>query len=106
MKALYFEEHGELDVIRYGDVPEPELGRGQVKVRVRATALNYLDIWVRRGWPGLKLEMPHWCGADVAGEVAELGEGVTNWQVGQRVVADPGVNLFEDEYTARGEDCV
>ena len=44
MKALYFEEHGELDVIKYGDVPEPEPGPGQVKVRVRATALNYLDI--------------------------------------------------------------
>ncbi len=106
MKALYFKEHGELDVIQYGDVPDSEPGPGQVKVRVRATALNFLDIWVRRGWPGLKLEMPHWCGADVAGEVAELGEGVTNWQVGQRVVADPGVNLFEDEFTARGEDCV
>jgi hypothetical protein len=76
MKALYFEEHGELDVIQYGDVPEPETGSGQIKIRVRATALNYLDIWMRRGWPGLKLEMPHWCGADIAGEIVELGEGV------------------------------
>ena len=106
MKALYFKEHGELDVIQYGDVPEPQAGPGQVKVRVRATALNYLDIWVRRGWPGLKLEMPHWCGADMAGEIVELGEGVTGWQVGQRVVADPGINSFEDEFTARGEDSV
>ncbi|MGD2184809.1 MAG: zinc-binding dehydrogenase [Desulfobacterales bacterium] len=106
MKALYFEEHGELDVIQYGEVPEPETGPGQIKVRVRATALNYLDIWVRRGWSGLKLEMPHWCGADVAGEIAELGEGVSEWNVGQRVVADPGVNLFKDEFTARGEDSV
>jgi NADPH:quinone reductase-like Zn-dependent oxidoreductase len=106
MKALYFEEHGELDVIQYGDVPEPQAGPGQVKVRVRATALNYLDIWVRRGWPGLKLEMPHWCGADMAGEIVELGEGVTGWQMGQRVVADPGINVFEDEFTARGEDSV
>jgi len=106
MKALYFEEHGELDVIQYGDVPEPEPGPGQVKVRVRATALNYLDIWVRRGWPGLKLEMPHWCGADVAGDVVELGDGVSELHVGQRVVGDPGINLFEDEFTARGEDCL
>jgi NADPH:quinone reductase-like Zn-dependent oxidoreductase len=82
MKALYFEEHGELDVIQYGDVPDPEPGPGQIKMKVRATALNFLDIWVRRGWPGLKLEMPHWCGAD------------------------PGINLFEDEFTARGEDSV
>jgi NADPH:quinone reductase-like Zn-dependent oxidoreductase len=106
MKALYFEEHGELDVIQYGDVPEPEAGPGQIKVRVKATALNYLDIWVRRGWPGLKLEMPHWCGADMAGEIVELGEDVTGWKVGQRVVADPGINVFEDEFTARGEDSV
>jgi NADPH:quinone reductase-like Zn-dependent oxidoreductase len=77
-----------------------------VLIRVRACALNFLDIWVRRGWPGLKLEMPHWCGADVAGEIVELGENVADWQVGQRVVVDPGVNLFEDEYTRRGRDSV
>ena len=106
MKALYFEQHGELDVIQYGDVPEPETGPGQIKIKVQATALNHLDIWVRRGWPGLKLEMPHWGGADVAGEIVELGKGVSDRQVGQRVVADPGINLFEDEFTGRGEDCV
>jgi NADPH:quinone reductase-like Zn-dependent oxidoreductase len=50
--------------------------------------------------------MPHWCGADVAGEIAELGENVSDWQVGQRVVVDPGVSLVEDEYTRRGEDSV
>jgi len=104
MKALYFEQHGELDAITYGDVPEPEPGTGEVLVRVRACALNYLDVWVRRGWPGLKLEMPHWCGADVAGEIAALGPMVADWQVGQRVVVDPGVNLFEDEFTRLGTD--
>jgi NADPH:quinone reductase-like Zn-dependent oxidoreductase len=106
MKALYFDKHGELDVVKYGDVPDPEPGPGEVLIRVHACALNFLDIWVRRGWPGLKLEMPHWCGADVAGEIAELGENVSDWQVGQRVVVDPGVSLVEDEYTRRGEDSV
>jgi NADPH:quinone reductase-like Zn-dependent oxidoreductase len=106
MKAVYFDEHGELDVIKYGDVPDAKPGPGEVLVRVRACALNFLDIWVRRGWPGLKLEMPHWCGADVAGEIVELGENVTDWQVGQRVVVDPGVTLFEDEFTRRGRDSV
>jgi len=75
-------------------------------VRVRACALNYLDIWVRRGWPGLKLEMPHWCGADVAGEISELGAGVSGWSTGQRVVVDPGISLTQDEYTRRGEASV
>ncbi len=106
MKALYFNKHGELDVVKYGDVPDPKPGPGEVLIRVRACALNFLDIWVRRGWPGLKLEMPHWCGADVAGDIAELGENVLDWQVGQRVVVDPGVSLVEDEYTRRGEDSV
>jgi len=103
MKALYFNEHGELDVIQYGDVGDPTPNPGQVLVRVRACAVNHLDIWVRRGWPGLKLEMPHWCGADIAGEIVQLGEGVAGWEVGRRVVVDPGINTFEDEYTRRGE---
>ena len=106
MKALYFEQHGELDVVKYGDVPDPEPGPGEVLIRVRACALNFLDIWVRRGWPGLNLEMPHWCGADVAGEIAGIGPGVSGWQVGQRVVVDPGINMSGDEFTRRGEDSI
>ena len=103
MKALCFYEHGDLDVLCYDDVPDPAPGRGEVLLRVRACALNHLDVWVRRGWPGLKLEMPHWTGADVAGEIAALGEGVVGWEVGQRVVADPGISTREDEFTRRGE---
>ena len=106
MKALYFEQHGELDVIKYGDVPDPEPGPGEALIQVRACALNFLDIWVRRGWPGLNLEMPHWCGADVAGEIVGIGPGVTGWQLGQRVVADPGINMSADEFTRRGEDSI
>ena len=106
MKALYFEHHGELDVVKFGDVPDLKVGPGEVLVRVRACALNFLDIWVRRGWPGLKLEMPHWCGADVAGEIVALGPQASGWQKGQRVVVDPGVSHTADEFTRRGEDSV
>ncbi len=104
MKALFFREHGELEVVRYGDVPDPRPAPGEVLVRVRACALNHLDIWVRRGWPGLRLTMPHWCGADVAGEIVELGTGVSGWKKGDRVVVDPGMNTLEDEFTRRGEE--
>jgi len=75
-------------------------------VRVGASALNHLDIFVRRGWPGLDLEMPHWGGSDVAGEIAELGEGVTGWEVGQRVVIDPGITTRQDAFVRRGEPSV
>ncbi|MEW6670632.1 MAG: zinc-binding dehydrogenase [Thermodesulfobacteriota bacterium] len=104
MKALFFNTHGDLEVLQYGQVPDPQPAPGQVLVRVRACALNHLDIWVRRGWPGLDLEMPHWCGADVAGEVAAVGANVTGWEEGRRVILDPGITTREDEFTRRGED--
>lgn len=103
MKALYFKEHGGSEVIQYGDVPDPVPGPGEVLLKVRACGVNHLDIWVRRGWPGLKLEMPHWCGADVAAEIVQKGEGVSGWEAGQKVVVDPGINTREDEFTRRGE---
>ena len=103
MKAIYFEKHGENDVLRYGDVPDPPPpGPGEVAVEVRAAALNHLDIFVRRGWRGLSLAMPHVGGADAAGVVAELGEGVQGWQVGERVAIDPGIQTTEDEWTRTG----
>jgi NADPH:quinone reductase-like Zn-dependent oxidoreductase len=106
VKALCFYGHGDLDVLQYTDVPKPELGPGEVLVRVQATALNHLDVFVRRGWPGLDLEMPHWGGSDVAGEIEELGEGVVGWEAGQPVVVDPGITTREDEFTRRGDHSV
>jgi len=106
MKALCFHEHGDVNVITFDDVPTPKPGPSEALVRVRATALNHLDVFVRRGWPGLALEMPHWGGSDVAGEIAELGEDVTGWDVGQRVVVDPGITTREDEFVRRGEHSV
>ena len=104
MKALYFKSHGNLDVITFGDVPDPSTGDKEVLIRVRACALNHLDIWVRRGWPGLNLEMPHWCGADVAGEIAALGKNVAGWEIGQRVIVDPGISSTADRFTRSGLD--
>jgi NADPH2:quinone reductase len=77
LNAILFHQHGNTDVLEYGDFPPPEPGPGQVLVRLKAAALNHLDIWVRNGWPGLKLQYPHIPGADGAGEVAALGEGIS-----------------------------
>jgi NADPH:quinone reductase-like Zn-dependent oxidoreductase len=103
MKALCFYEHGDLDVLQYADVPDPTPGAGQVLIQVKACALNHLDVWVRRGWSGLKLALPHIGGSDVAGVIAGLGAGVSGWSVGDRVVVDPGIVTGEDEFTRRGE---
>ncbi len=86
MKAIMFHQHGGPEVLQYQDAPTPQPKPGQVVVRLQAAALNRLDLWVREGWPGIKLALPHIPGADGAGEVAALGPGVEQWQVGQRVV--------------------
>ncbi len=103
MKALCFYEHGDLDVLQYSDVPDPVPGLGEVLIQVKACALNHLDVWIRRGWPGLRLEMPHIGGSDVAGVIAGMDESVSGWDVGDRVVVDPGIVSGEDEFTRRGE---
>ncbi|MBI4772848.1 MAG: zinc-binding dehydrogenase [Deltaproteobacteria bacterium] len=107
MKALSFKEHGGPEVLTYTDVPDPQPpGPGEVLVQVKATSLNHLDIWVQKGWPHLELAMPHWGGADVSGVIADLGEGVRDWEIGRRVVVDPGISTREDEFTRSGEDSV
>jgi NADPH:quinone reductase-like Zn-dependent oxidoreductase len=90
MKAVAIFEHGGRDKLRYEELPDPEVGPGQIRLRVRACALNHLDIFVRKGWPGLKLEMPHLLGADIAGEVETVGPGVKGVEVGQRALLSPG----------------
>jgi NADPH:quinone reductase-like Zn-dependent oxidoreductase len=106
MKALHFNSHGGLDKLQYGIIETPFPKPGEVLVKVRASALNHLDLWVLEGWPGLKLEMPHVGGADIAGEVIECGHGVVNWKIGARVLVSPGYleDGAEDQWTKAGED--
>jgi len=92
MKAILFRAHGGPEVLEYADVPKPEVRHGEVLVRVRACALNHLDIWVRGGLPGVNFPLPHIPGSDIAGEIAEIGPGVTTVRVGQKVVLAPGVS--------------
>jgi NADPH:quinone reductase-like Zn-dependent oxidoreductase len=87
MKAIRIHEFGGPEVLTYEDAPDPQLRKDHVLVRVRACALNHLDIFVRKGLPGVKL--PHILGSDVSGEIAEVGEYVSGFKVGQRVLLAP-----------------
>jgi NADPH:quinone reductase-like Zn-dependent oxidoreductase len=92
MKAIRFHAHGGPEVLRFEDAPDPELRPGWVLVRVRACALNRLDIWQRRGLDRVKIPLPHISGADVAGVVAQAGDGVAGWGAGDRVMLQPGLS--------------
>jgi NADPH:quinone reductase-like Zn-dependent oxidoreductase len=104
LKAILFYNHGNLDVLEYTDFPTPDPGPGQALVYLKAAALNRLDLWVREGWPGLKLKYPHIPGADGAGEVAALGAGVNTWSVGDRVVINSNLSCGTCEYCLSGMD--
>jgi NADPH:quinone reductase-like Zn-dependent oxidoreductase len=92
VRAIRFHEHGGPEVLKYEDAPKPSIGANDVLVRVRACALNHLDLWVRRGIPGIQFPMPHIPGSDIAGEIAEIGSAVTTVKAGQKTVLAPGVS--------------
>jgi NADPH:quinone reductase-like Zn-dependent oxidoreductase len=87
MKAVRIHQFGGPEVLTYEDIADPQPRKDQVLVRVKACALNHLDVWVRKGLPGVKL--PHILGSDIAGEIAQVGEYVTGFKPGQRVLLAP-----------------
>ncbi len=101
MKAIRIHEDGGPDVLRYEDVPDPAPGDGDVLIRLRAASLNHLDVWVRKGLPSVP--KPRILGADGAGTVEELGAGVSGFELGQRVVINPGVMHDTGRVTVIGE---
>ncbi len=106
MKAIIFREHGGPEKFEAAEMPEPRLAEDEVLVRVRACALNHLDIWVRQGLPGIPIEMPHICGSDIAGEIVKAPAALTarGYKVGQHIVISPGISCGVCEFCARGED--
>ena len=87
MKAVRIHQFGGPEVLTYEDVPDPVLRKDHVLVRIKACALNHLDLWVRKGLPGVNL--PHILGSDIAGEIVEIGEYVSGFKSGQRVLLAP-----------------
>src|SRR5271166_4163406 len=98
MKSMVLREHGAGGLRCETDFPDPVPGAGDVVLRVRATALNYHDVFTRRGMPGIRISMPAIMGLDVAGEIAAVGPGVAGWKVGDRVLGDP-INRVEGGLT-------
>lgn len=94
MRAVLTVGHGARDQLQLAtDFPTPKAGPGEVVLRVAATAVNYHDIFTRRGMPGIRIPLPVIVGSDIAGEITELGPGVSGWRVGSRVLVDP---VFRD----------
>lgn len=105
MKAVLFRKHGGPEVLEYSNFPTPEPGTGEVLVRVRAAALNRMDVTVRNGWPGLKLDLPHINGADGAGEVAGTGSGVKDLlALGDHVVINANIGCGKCDFCLAGQD--
>ena len=109
MKAVLFRQHGGSEVLEYTDFPTPEPKPGEALIRLHAAALNRVDVMVRNGWPGIKLELPHINGADGAGEVVALnspllqGEGA-GVMVGDRVVINANLGCGKCEFCMDGKD--
>lgn len=100
MKAVRLHAYGGPEVLRYEDVPDPKPRKDQVLVRVRACAMNHLDLWVRKGTT--KSPLPHIPGSDIAGEVVEMGEYVSGFKAGQRVLLAPMSFCNQCEHCSAG----
>jgi 2-desacetyl-2-hydroxyethyl bacteriochlorophyllide A dehydrogenase len=104
MKAVIFKEHGGPEKLLYEEVPDPQIKPDEVLVRVKACALNHLDIWVRQGMPAYTIALPHISGSDVAGQIEKIGGEVKGLKVGQKVFVSPGLNCGACEQCRAGHD--
>ncbi len=104
MRAVVLSEYGGPEVLRFTEVPEPQIGASEVLVRVRACALNHLDLWLRRGLPTQPLAFPHILGSDIAGEIAKVGEAVSNVREGDKVLLAPGLSCGRCPQCIAGRD--
>ena len=104
MKAVLFRAHGGPDKHSYEDLPTPTIGPEDVLVRVKACALNHLDMWIREGSPAYPMALPHVLGSDAAGIVEQVGAQVDSVTAGQRVFVSPGISCWKCEQCLAGRD--
>jgi NADPH2:quinone reductase len=103
MKAAVLREHGDRDAVQLEDVPLPEPGYGEARLKVHACALNWLDVGIRMGPKFGAIPLPLIGGGDIAGVIDKVGEGVTRWQSGDEVIVYPLVTCGVCEFCRRGE---
>ena len=104
MKAVLFREHGGPDKLSYEELPMPQIGPQEVLIRVKACALNHLDIWIRQGSPAYSIPLPHVGGSDVSGIIEQVGTQVEGVSIGARVFVSPGISCWQCEYCLAGRD--
>lgn len=104
MKAIVLHRHGGPEVLEAADLPQPQVRPDEVLIRVRAVALNHLDLWIRRGLPHLKHSYPHILGSDISGEIVEVGSLVEGVSVGQKALVHPALSCGRCERCAEGRD--
>jgi len=104
MKAITLRKHGGVEVLQYEDLNDPRPLADQVLIRVRAVALNHLDLWIRNGLPHLKHEYPHILGSDMAGEILAVGSLVEGWKEGQKALVHPAISCGVCEQCSLGRD--
>lgn len=104
MKAVRFHTHGGPEVLKLEEIPDPQIDQNEVLVRIKACALNHLDLWLRKGLPGVKVPLPHIPGCDIAGEVAAVGELCKRVKVGEKVVISPGSSCGQCPHCLGGRD--
>jgi NADPH:quinone reductase-like Zn-dependent oxidoreductase len=104
MRAIVMRAHGGPEVLQPEELADPQPAAGQVRVRVRACALNHLDLWTRRGLPGRSIAFPHVLGNDIAGEIESVPEPIDGLSVGQRVMLSPGTSCGRCALCLAGED--
>ena len=97
MKAAVIRQFGDVDVLQYEDIETPRPNPGNILIKVLAAGVNRLDHYIREGSIEPELPFPHILGADAVGEVVDVGDGVTDVRIGERVIPAPGFSLKEEE---------
>ena len=104
MKAIRIHEHGTENVLKYENIKEPECGLNQVKVKIYASSVNHLDLWIRKGIPGVKIPLPMILGSDGSGRIVEVGENVKGYKVDDDVIIQPGAFCGDCKNCNKGKE--